>query len=337
MNSKTLWLRVDGGAAIGLGHVARALALAEEAAGRGLRPRFALNDDDAARALVRRRGFADVATAPPTLDEEVRFLVDAVGGGPLVTDLRDKDPAFYRRLREAGVWTCAVDDMGEPITAHVVVNGGAAAGFARCEELWPPQRFLVGTAYIPLPPAFAEEPPAADDPGRTRLLVTFGGTDADDYTRRALAALSSLAPLDVDLALGPAYPFVDEARALAAEGSHRVEVHAPAADMLPFYRRARLALAAGGITQYELLSCGVPTVSVPHVAREEAECAAFAEAGAVATFPPAELAVGGAVVGEVKRLWGDAGRRRAMAAAGRRLVDGRGAVRVIDAIAELAP
>ena len=48
----------------------------------------------------------------------------------------------------------------------------------------------------------------------------------------------------------------------------------------------RLALAAGGVTQYELLSGGVPTVSVPHVAREEAECAAFGEAGAVVTFPP---------------------------------------------------
>lgn len=328
---------MDGGAAIGLGHVARALALAEEAASRGLNPRFVLNDDDAARAFVGQRGFADAATAPSDLDEEIRFVVDAVGGGPLVTDLRGKDPAFYRRLREAGVWTCAVDDMGEPITADVVVNGGAAPGLAKYEELWRPQRFLVGTAYIPLPPAFAEGPPAADDPARTRLLVTFGGSDADDFTRRALAALSPLETLDVDLALGPAYPYVDEARALAAESPHRIAVHAPAADMLPLYRRARLALAAGGITQYELLSCGVPTVSVPHVAREEAECAAFAEAGAVATFPAAELKPGGAVIEEVERLWGDAGRRRDMAAAGRSLIDGQGAARVIDAVVELAP
>jgi spore coat polysaccharide biosynthesis predicted glycosyltransferase SpsG len=337
MNTKTLWFRVDGGAAIGLGHVARALALAEEAAGRGLHPRFVLNDDGAARAFLRQRGFADVATAPPDLDEEVRFLADGVGDGRLVTDLRGKDPAFYRRLREAGVLTCAVDDMGEPITAHVVVNGGAAPGLAGYEELWPPQRFLVGTAYIPLPPAFAAEPPAPDDPVRNRLLVTFGGSDADDFTRPALAALARLEPLDVDLALGPAYPYVDEAGALAAESPHRIAVHAPAADMLPLYRRARVALAAGGITQYELLSCGVPTVSVPHVAREEAECAAFAEAGAVATFPPAELEAGGSAVEEVRRLWGDSGRRRAMAAAGRRLIDGRGAARVIDAIVELAP
>ena len=337
MDSEVLWFRVDGGAAIGLGHVARALALAEEAAGRGLHPRFVLNDDDAARVFVRQRGFADVAAAPSGLEDEIRLLADAVGDGRLVTDLRGKDPAFYRRLREAGVWTCAVDDMGEPITAHVVVNGGAAPGLAGYEELWPPQRFLVGTAYIPLPPAFAAEPPAADDPGRTNLLVTFGGSDADDFTRLALAALAPLEPLDVDLALGPAYPFVDEARALAAESSHGITVHAPAADMLPLYRRARVALAAGGITQYELLSCGVPTVSVPHVAREEAECAAFAEAGAVVTFPPTELKVDGAVIEEVERLWGDAARRRAMAAAGRRLVDGRGAARVIDAIVELAP
>jgi spore coat polysaccharide biosynthesis predicted glycosyltransferase SpsG len=332
-----IWFRVDGGPAVGLGHVARALALAEEAAARGLRPRFVLNDDASAFAFVRGRGFADVAPAPPALEEEVRFLVEAAGAGPLVTDLRGKDPSFYRRLREAGVLTCAVDDMGEALVAHVVVNGGAAAGFARYRELWPPQRFLLGTAYIPLPPAFAAEPPPADGPGRTRLLVTFGGSDVDDYTRRALAALATLEPLDVELALGPAYRWLEEARALAAASPHRVTVHAPAVDMLPLYRRARLALAAGGITQYELLSSGVPTVSVPHVAREEAECAAFAEAGAVETFPPAELRPGGAALAAVRRLWDDAPRRRAMAATGRRLVDGRGASRVMDAVAAMKP
>jgi len=337
MDNTTLWFRVDGGAAIGLGHVARAMAMAEEAASRGLVPRFVLNDDDAAREFALRRGFADVATVPPTLDEEVLFLADAAGCGPLVTDLRGRDPTFYRRLREADVLTCAFDDMGEAITAHVVVNGGVAPGFARYEELWPPQRFLVGTAYIPLPRQFAAEPPAVDDPGRTRLLVTFGGADADDFTRRALAALAPLAPLDVDLALGPAYRYVDEARALAAEGPHNLTVHAPARDMLPLYRRGQLALSAGGLTQYELLCCGVPTISVPHVAREEAECAAFAEAGAVETFPPAELRAGGAALAAVGRLWDDVERRRVMAAAGRRLIDGRGAVRVLDVFLGMVP
>ncbi len=332
----TVWFRVDGGPTIGLGHVGRVAALAAEAARRGFRCRFALNDDATARAFVASRGFGDVASVPPTLTEEIAYLTDAVGGAPLVTDLRGKDPAFYRALREAGVWACAVDDMGEAIVAPLVVNCGAAEPPPRYEELWPPQRFLLGPRYVPLPPAYADEPPAADDPGRTRLLITFGGSDADDYAGRALPALDELEPLDVDLVLGPAYPYVDGTRELAARSRHRVDVHAPARDMLPLYRRARVALAAGGITQYELLSQRVPAVAVPHVAREEVESAAFAKRGAVVTFGAAELRPGGAVIGEVRSLWEDAGRRRAMAEAGRALVDGRGAVRVLDAITEMA-
>ncbi len=332
----TIWLRVDGGPTIGLGHVGRVTALAAEAARRGVRCRFALNDDETARAFVASRGFGDVATVSPSLEEEFAFLTDAGGGAPLVTDLRGKDPAFYRGLREGGVWVCAVDDMGEAIVAPLIVNGGAAEPPPQYEELWPPQRFLLGTRYVPLPPAYADEPPAADDPGRTRLLITFGGSDVDDYTRLALAALAELESLDVDLVLGPAYPYVDGTRELAAESRHRVDVHAPARDMLPLYRRARVALAAGGITQYELLSQRVPTVAVPHVAREKAESDAFAKRGAVVTFGAAELRPGGAVIREVRRLWEDDERRRAMAEAGRALVDGRGAARVLDAIIEMA-
>jgi spore coat polysaccharide biosynthesis predicted glycosyltransferase SpsG len=190
---------------------------------------------------------------------------------------------------------------------------------------------------VPLPPAYAEEPPAADDPGRTRLLITFGGSDADDFAGRVLPSLEALEPLDVDLVLGPAYPYVESTREAAAHSRHRIEVHAPAREMLPLYRRARLALAAGGITQYELLSRRVPTVAVPHVAREQTEIDAFAKRGAVVTFDAAELRPGGAVVREAERLWKDEGRRRAMAEAGRAIVDGRGAARVLDAVVEMAP
>ncbi len=332
---ETVWFRVDGGPSIGLGHVGRVLALAEEAAGRGLRCRFALNDDAAARAFVARRSFADVAAVPPSLEEEVSFLATAAAGGPLITDLRGKDPAFYRGLREAGVMVCAFDDMGEAIVTQLVVNCGAAEPPARYDELWPPQRFLLGTRYVPLPPAYAAEPPPAGDPGRTRLLITFGGSDVDDYAARALEALDELEPLEVDLVLGPAYPFVETTRGLAAQSRHRVDVHAPARGMLPLYGRARLALAAGGITQYELLGRGVPTVAVPHVAREKVESDAFAARGAVVTFPVEELRPGGAVVGELGRLWRDEGRRRTLAEAGRALVDGRGAARVLDAVTEM--
>ncbi len=332
----TIWFRGDGGPGIGLGHLARLAALAEEARARGATCRFALNDDAQSRAFVEGRGLGPVEVVPPSLDEEIRFLAERAAAAPLVTDLRAKGPAFYRRLRDVGVWVCALDDMGEAIAAELVVNGDAATAFANYEEVWPPQRFLLGTRYVPLPPAFAAEPPAADDAGRGRLLITFGGADADDFSRRALRALADAEEVAVDLALGPAYPYVEEARRLAAAGPHRVEVHAPARDMLPLYRRARVALAAGGITQYELLSQGVPTISVPHVAREEAECAAFAAAGAVLTFPPAELSPGGAVAAAVAGLWADKERRRAMAAVARSLIDGRGAGRIIDAIEEMA-
>jgi spore coat polysaccharide biosynthesis protein SpsF len=331
--------RGDGGAAVGLGHLARLAALAAEARRRGARTcRFVLNDDDAARAFIAARGFDDVTTAPAAFDDELAFLAEAAREAPVVIDVRGKDPAFYRRLREAGAVVCAVDDMGEPIAAQLVVNGDAAPDYAHYKEVWPPQRFLLGTRYVPLPPAYTDEPPPPDDFSRTSLLLTFGGADADDFSRRALAALDaeeSLPPADVDLAVGPAYRFIEAAREDAARSRHRVAVHAPATDMLALYRRARLAMGAGGVSQYEILSQRLPVVSIPHVERERAECRAFAAAGAALTFEAADLAPGGAAARAAATLWRDENARTKMADAGRRLVDGRGASRILDALEEL--
>jgi spore coat polysaccharide biosynthesis predicted glycosyltransferase SpsG len=332
----TIYFRGDGGAETGLGHLARLVALAEAARDRGARTVFLVNDEPAARAFVAGRGFADARLVPAEDDAELALLLATAGAGPLVTDLRGKPPAFYERLRGAGVLVCAIDDMGEPLVAQLVVNGDAAPAYANYAELWPPQRFLLGTAYVPLPPAFAAEPPPAGDAARTRLLLTFGGADADDFSRRALAALAPSPPREIDLCLGPAYRRVADARRESRKSRHRVTVHAPARDMLALYRRARLALCAGGITQYELLSQCVPVISLPHVERERAECRAFAAAGAALTFEADELKVGGAAVGAADALWDDGRRREAMAAAGRRLVDGRGASRILDELAAWA-
>lgn len=334
----TIIFRGDGGADIGLGHLGRLLALALAARARGWRVRFILNDDATARAFIASRGFDDLAAAPADRDAEIAFLIKEAEKAPLVTDVRGRPPAFYRRLREAGIFACALDDMGDPIAAPLVVNGDAAADYADYKEVWPPQRFLLGTRYIPLPPGYEAPPPAAGDPHRNRLLITFGGADADDFSGRALAMLeaaAALPPLEIDLALGPAYARGDAIGKQAAASRHRVIIHAPARDMLPLYDRARVALCAGGITQYEILSRGIAAISIPHVERERAECRAFAAAGAVITFENADLEAGGAVADSVARLWNDEGERSRLGARGRAQVDGRGAERILDALVEL--
>lgn len=330
-----IWFRGDGGPTVGLGHLARLAALAEEAATRGAHCRFVVNDDDDAQAFLQNRGWPDVFTAPTSLKDEINFLLGRVPPAPLVIDLRGKDPAFYRALRDAGVRTCALDDMGEDIAADILVNGSLPAAWRNYPRDHAARKLLLGPLFIPLRRGFSTEPPPPQDVGRTHLLITFGGVDADDFTAAALTALGDLPPLPVDVVLGPAYPHGERTTVLCARSRYAVTVHAPARDMLTLYDRARVALAAGGITLYELAARGVPAVTVPHIAREEAECEAFAAAGAVLTFPKSELRPGGEVPRALTALWQDGETRARMAAAGRAIVDGAGARRVMDAVMDL--
>ena len=110
--------------------------------------------------------------------------------------------------------------------------------------------------------------------------------------------------------------------------------------------RASLAVVGGGTTLYETCALGTPAVAVAVVRGQRATVAAFAGAGlVVAPGGTAGSRVGSARMGSVKwgvtvaaaawTLWGDRRARRALSAAARAAIDGRGAGRVAGAIAKV--
>lgn len=168
--------------------------------------------------------------------------------------------------------------------------------------------------------------------GDRRVLVTAGGADPHGITELALEALLPADSLDVRCVIGP---FFGEERASAlrrrAERDGASVVVAPQ-DLCREFVWADLAVSATGLTKYELALHGLPAVFVSGDESQARAHAPFAEActgidmGTVARTEPAQLA---AVVDDLLR---DRGRRTKMAEAGRRLVDGRGAERVVSAI-----
>jgi UDP-2,4-diacetamido-2,4,6-trideoxy-beta-L-altropyranose hydrolase len=89
---------------------------------------------------------------------------------------------------------------------------------------------------------------------------------------------------------------------------------------------ADLALAGAGVTATELCAFGVPAVLLVLADNQEPVAEALAAAGAAVTASPLDPT---SMALALSALAGDADRRRAMAAAGRALVDGRGALRVV--------
>jgi len=310
----------DAGGEAGLGHFKRCLALARALAARGAQiDVFVSGAVDPALAAVA----PDVEPQPLAWWGAPARVLDALAGrgvDAIVVDSYHAEAALLSALRRAGL-VVAIDDLADrALVADAVINGAWHA-----EQLayrLPPEAVrLLGPRYALLDTAFAAAPAGTTRETVRRVLVTLGGATPATQTAEATAAVHAALPgaaLDVVGGLGGATP---------AAGA--MTVHGALPSLRPLLAEADLAVTAGGMTLYECLATGTPTVAVCLADNQRPNLEHLGAAGLVV---PADFAT---LTATVARVAADRPLRARMAAAGRRAIDGRGAARAADAIARL--
>jgi len=332
---RAVLFRVDAAATSGLGHLQRCLSLA-----------LALRRDGVASGLLsdghpeaeRRAAALGVESArldgarPGGAEDVDRTLAEAVrlAATHVVVDSYHVTADYLARVRDAGYVVAAIDDLAAySFPCQLVINGGAQAGglpYRSSRDT----RFLLGPRYVLLRPEFRDLPARVVRPEVQNVLIAVGGADPrgllpillevagllpTQCSITAIAAPLSARAADVDVAL---------ARCLRP-----VLLMRDPPSVRDLMLEADLALSAGGQTMYELAATGTPTVAVVAADNQIASVRAMADAGVVR----AVCGVGDASFRErvrdaVVELLSGRDARTAMAAAGRALVDGRGAERV---------
>ena len=166
-----------------------------------------------------------------------------------------------------------------------------------------------------------------------RLFVCFGGSDPDDLTSRAMAALRDprLADIEATVVIGVANP-------KAADIVTRAPAHVSAvinpANLPALMAKANVAVAGSGTMAWELAYYGVPSILVVHSRGNVVD--ALTSTGAARSLGDAGLVTSDMIATAIAALIDDRQARSAMCAAGRALVDGRGAIRVADALEKIA-
>jgi spore coat polysaccharide biosynthesis predicted glycosyltransferase SpsG len=112
-----------------------------------------------------------------------------------------------------------------------------------------------------------------------------------------------------------------------------VRVLAPTPGLADALAAADVAVGAPGSTTYERLALGVPSVLVQISDNQGPVARGLSDTGAALVLGRREDVTVDAWRAALRRVTGDAELRRSMAAVGRRLVDGRGSERVLDALA----
>jgi spore coat polysaccharide biosynthesis predicted glycosyltransferase SpsG len=316
-----LWIRADASAAVGLGHLTRTLALAEEAQARILPVGYVVVDASVAGPQLDRAGVAWTTTSHA---DDLDWLGTVAPGDMVVFDGYDLGPRHFAAAAAAGARVTAIDDFGRgrfDVDVLVHPNPVAAVDYetpASATVLCGPRYALVRRRFLRHRRLRA---------GRAGvLLISMGGSDAAGVTEVMLDALVPARPFErVLLAVGPAAREVATSRF-----GPWLDVRRDAVDVAATFDEADAAVIGAGTTTWELLAMGVPTALVQvadnqrHVMR-----AATHERAALAIGAPADLAT--MLIPTLARL-ADPSAQRALSESAMALVDGGGPARVLDAL-----
>lgn len=331
--------------ALGYGHLNRCLSIARYARADEANVEFLLFGDAFGQARVEASGFPCQTRSVDDLGE-----ADATMGisraDAVVSDLihstffvqRQVAPVILGNLRQLGDVVVAIDSLGEQsLTAQlptadidllVVPYVGPEVNEARVGR-----QVVRGAAYAMLSPEYANLPSRKTRALANRILVSCGGSDARGSTKTVLQGLDKIPErLEVKVVIGPFFSNAlrTEIERLIAASKHKMQwVFAPDS-LLEDMLWCDIAIAASGLTKYELAASGTPALLFSmDIAHHEVN-KPFAAIGTVidlgVDMSPAS------VCGETGRLLADHVKRQSMSATGKKIVDGLGAQRLITEI-----
>lgn len=335
-----LYIRADGNAEIGTGHVMRCLSIAHSVREMGGDCTFITADHNMA-PLLEEHGFRQLCLDSEwnCLDREITRMEALIRQESIQTLLVDSYFAtadYLARLHHLTHVAC-MDDLNDFVRpCSTLINYNLYADAADYGVRYPGVRLLLSPRYAPLRREFQGLPRREVRPEAGEVLVTTGGSDplniAGQLVQRA-KQLPETAGLTYHIIAGRFNRHLPMLTQL--ENEHPgVVIHRNVQRMSELMLSCDLAISAAGSTLYELCACGTPTICFAWADNQLPGAAAFGSgympsAGDFRAEPDRSI---GQILSFVSTLRRDAAARQTQANALQSLVDGQGAARIAAAL-----
>ena len=265
MRKMTVAFRVDGSRKVGLGHVYRALTLANALSLYHDVYFIMRSDMPLGIEKVKESGYKIVEVSS---NADVPGAIEKQPANIVINDILDTDAGYMKSLKSAGVFVVNFEDLGAGADmADIVFN-------ALYENSNPPENHYYGYRFVCLRDEFYYVPVKSNiEHDVKRILVTFGGTDPNNLTRRTLEAVRASEFKDVEfrVILGLGYAWKDELQSLVdamrAEG-YKITIMENVKFMAREISEADMVITSNGRTIYEVASIGTPCISISQNERE---------------------------------------------------------------------
>jgi spore coat polysaccharide biosynthesis predicted glycosyltransferase SpsG len=329
VESNSVRIFTEGGAATGFGHVARCLGLYDAFEERGLKCELIVDGDNSVRRFLGDR----ICAVAKWADADYLHLA-LKGESVSVIDSYLAPRQVYLALAERSRLCVCIDDYGRiEYPAGIVVRSTPIAG-GPIDPTSAAVMHLTGPEYHLVRRAFWDVEPKAVVPQEVgRILVTLGGTVRSGLLEAVLALVLERFPAGlVHVVVGR-----DSRKPVSQPKiGVRLEVHGALTsdEMRNLMLGADLAVSAGGQTMFELARCGVPAVAVVIAENQRENVHGFVARGTAlyggrdgdpALWDILSSALEGVTAAE---------KRRDLSEAGQKLIDGQGPRRIAGIVME---
>lgn len=286
-------IRADGGPSIGMGHVMRCLAVAEELKDLGCRVYFI----GKYKQGLDKAAFAGFETFQIEAESETNNISDFDYGNIddlaydlaetheiiesqrcdlILVDKYNLTSEYFIKLREFVKKIAFIDDMNLfRCSADIIINGGINASSLGYDAVFEGQRLLLGIEYILLRREFSKI--SAEKNVRNfdckdknkpycmaaEIMITTGGADPYNCTGRLLEILlnsSKTCAFRYNVIIGSGFVHTEKINKLASD-NFNIKLYADPELMSEIMLNSDIAISTGGGTLYELCCCGTPTLA----------------------------------------------------------------------------
>src|SRR4030042_151070 len=346
---KTLALRADANAQIGLGHVMRCLALAQGLEKRRTRSIFITREyGNKIKDLIQRYKY-DVETIPGDSNwaDDLSLtlnITDRYGIKTVVTDLshagalaHQSEYAMYLQgIKDKSKFLVTIDDLNEmSFPSDIIINPNYGAE-NRNYPSGSKTKFLLGPAYF----IFRQEFIAAAGVNReikkdaVNVLVAMSGSDPLDLTGKVVGALAKSGKttgLHLRIVLG-----IDYTESRKRKLSNSLKNYRGTYDFIKGSDKlaelmlwSDMVITGAGLTKYEAAVTGTPSIIIPQYDYLVKLAEEFAKSGATINLGLGDKIKEESIAEAVADLLSDVSRGTERSRMGRAVVDGKGVERVI--------
>ena len=335
--SRTVAFITHAGKEIGLGHLSRSIALSLELKeSQSLKVVFCINDDLAAKEMLKKNGFVFTTWSLETQRDTItKELLQPNSISAIVLDIKSDRGEWLdhwlKLIETIDLPKFAIDylpDEGESAITSIiptVCRRGLAAnsGNKRTDVIWGRDYLLLNRRIN-----FWRENKDIEKEG---IVVTAGGSgQLADPLVKALSQINEA--VKIKFVVGP---FADRANfktKLAGYGLKNCEIIFDPPDPYKVYSESQLAIATFGVTTYELIALGVPTVVIDALTPGDRNIVVFMAGKSVCINALAYSSNTEKFVNEIGYLMANQTVRAQLSQAGKSWIDGLGVERVAEII-----